>query len=143
MNRNARLYTPMGVAVGTLLGTLAGAAALLWLNYRALGYPHLGNRVAATALAGYLLIVLLASFLPHQLWLGVLFVLLQVVLAHRATELLQGPAIRYHLARGVTAQPLAAAAAVGLFAGLAVMLALMMMIRLFGLGGGEPPPARF
>lgn len=139
MNRDARLYTPTGVALGALLGTLAGAAALLWLNYRALGYPQLANRVAAATLTVYVLIVLVASLLPHELWLGALFVLLQTGLAHQAAERLQGAAIRYYLARGVGAQPLASAAAVGLLAGLAVMLALMMVIRVLGATGADAP----
>ena len=40
------LYSVRSIAVGTLLGSLAGGAAMLWLNYRNLGYPALANRVA-------------------------------------------------------------------------------------------------
>jgi hypothetical protein len=126
-----RLYTPQGVAVGTLLGSLAAGALLLWLNYRALGYHALANKVAAGGALLYLLIIGGAAALPGHAMLGLLLIAVQVGLAYWATWILQGDAIAYHQAQGGAVHSLLRAAGLGLLAGLvvwAVVLALMTLV---------------
>jgi hypothetical protein len=138
MDRDRQLYTPIGVALGTLLGTLAGGVVLLWLNYRALRHPKLANRILVGGLICHLAIVATASMLPGSAWIAVGFVVLQTALAHQVAEALQGDTVRYYCSRGMAAQPLINAAAVGLLAGLAVLLLLVMLIRLLDVAGGSP-----
>lgn len=141
MNRSVRLYTPLGVAVGTLLGSLAAGAVLLWLNYRALGYRQLANKVAAGGLVLYLVIVLTASVLPDSRPLGMALVAAQTLLAYWAARLLQGEAVGYHLARGATAQSNLRAAGVGLLTGAAAVLVLLVVTSLLGLPVVQPTSA--
>jgi hypothetical protein len=141
MNRSRRpaLYTPRGVAVGTLLGSLAAAAVLLWINYRALGHTRLANKVAAAGLLAYLAIITVASLLPNNLPLAVGFIALQTGLAYWAAEALQGTAVRYHLTQGGRAHSLVWAAGVGLLAGLGVVLVLLTVSSVMGVEVFEVP----
>ena len=134
MRSRITLYTPRGVALGTLLGSLAAAAVLLWLNYRALNRPALANKVAAVAFVLYLLVVVVASWLPENLLLAAAFIAAQALLAYWAAETLQGDAIRYHLARGAAAHPLPRTAVVGFLAGLSVVALLIVATTLLGIG---------
>jgi len=134
MSIRVRLYTPRGVALGALLGSVAAAAVLLWLNYRTLGRPGLANKVAVVALALYLLIVLVASLLPENLLLAAAFVAAQAALAYWAAETLQGEVVRYHLARGAAAHSLPRAGAVGFLAGLSAVGLLLAATSLLGIG---------
>lgn len=133
MSRPTALYTPLGIAAGTLLGSLAAGTTLLWLNYRSLGAGTLANKVAAAGLTLYLLVVVGASMLPNGLALGLVFILAQTGLAYWAAEALQGEVVRYHLARGSRAHSTGRAAVVGLLTGLAVTLVLVIVMSLLGL----------
>lgn len=138
MSARPALYTPAGVAVATLLGSLAAGAVLLWLNYRSLGYARLANKVAAGAFALYLAILTLASAVPSNPAVAVGFMALQTGVAYGAARTLQGEAIRYHLARGSPAHSHLRAAGVGMLAGLSAMLLLMVVTALLGLSPTEP-----
>ncbi len=133
-SRAASLYTPVGIAAGTLLGSMAAGAALLWLNYRSLGNPGLANKVGGIGLLLYLVIVIVASMLPGGTLIGVGFLVLQTALAYWAAEALQGDAVRYHLAQGGHAHPAARAALMGLLTGLTAVLVLLIVTQLLGVG---------
>ena len=120
------LYSAGGIAVGTLIGSLAAAAVMLWLNYRALGYPRLANKVAIGSAIVYLIIVSLASLVPATPSAGIGFMALQTGLAYGATRLLQGRAIDYHLAQGGAVYSHLKGAFIGLLTGLALLLLLVL-----------------
>jgi hypothetical protein len=128
-----RLYTPVGIAVGTLFGSLAAGAVLLWLNYRALGYHALANKVAAGSGVLYLIVIGAASALPDHPILGVAFMALQTGLAYWTAWILQGDAIAYHLTQGGAVHSTLRAAGVGVVAGLSVLLLLTAVTGVFGL----------
>jgi hypothetical protein len=128
-----RLYTPQAVAVGTLLGSLAAGAVLLWLNYRALGYHALANKVAAGGVLLYLLIIGGAALMPDHAILGLLLIAIQTGLAYWSTWILQGDAIAYHQAQGGAVHSLLRAAGVGLLAGLVVWAVALVLMTLVGM----------
>jgi len=128
-----RLFSPVGIAVGTLLGSLVAGVALLWFNYRVLGYTSLGNRMAAAGIVLYLMIILAASLLPNTPVISVAIMVGQCLLAWRGSELLQGPAIEYHRSRGGAFHSLALAGLVGLVTGLVAVMILVLVGRVFGL----------
>ena len=136
-----QLYTPQGIAIGTLLGSLAGGAVLLWLNYRAMGYHALARKVAAGGLIVYLLIIVVASALPDHLVLGLVFVALQTGLAYWAAWILQGDAIAYHRAQGGAVHSGLRAAGVGFLAGMAVVGLLLLITTALGIGPVQTPAA--
>jgi hypothetical protein len=131
-----RLYTPVGIAVGTLLGSLAAGALLLWLNYRALGYRALANKVAVGGALLYLLIIGTASALPDHVLLGLVLMALQTGLAYWTAWILQGDAIAYHVGQGGAVHTVLTAAVVGLLSGLAVWVVVMSVMALFGAAPG-------
>jgi hypothetical protein len=136
-----RLYTPHGIAIGTLLGSLAAGAVLLWLNYRALGYNALANKVAIGGGLIYLLVIGAASALPDQAVLGLLLIALQSGLAYWAAWILQGDAIAYHLGQGGSVHSLLRASGVGLLAGLAVWVVVLTITNLLGIAPDFTPAA--
>lgn len=135
MSRSAQLYTPHGIAIGTLLGTLAGGAVLLFLNYRALGYDALARKVVVGGLVGYVLIILVASAaLPDHPALTLLLAALQAGVAYWAAWILQGDAIAYHRAQGGGVHSSLRAAGVGLLAGLVAVPLLLLITLALGIG---------
>lgn len=134
-----RLYTPQGIAIGTLLGSMAAGAVLLWLNYRALGYHALANKVAVGGGFIYLLVIGAASALPDHAVLGLLLIALQTGLAYWAAWILQGDAIAYHLNQGGGVHSLLRAAGVGLLAGLAVWVVVVTITNLLGIAPDSTP----
>jgi len=135
-----RLYTPQAVAVGTLLGSLAAGAVLLWLNYRAMGYHALANKVAGGGALLYLLIIGGAAALPDSAVLGLLLIAIQVGLAYWATWILQGDAIAYHQAQGGAVHSLLGAAGLGLLVGLVVWAVALTLMALLGSSGTVASP---
>lgn len=133
MTGQARLYTPAGVALGTLLGSLAAGALLMWLNYRSLGNRPLARKVAAAGVGAYLLMVALASMLPNSPVLASVLVGLQTFLAYQVAESLQGDAVRWHVAQGGMTHPLAWAGGIGLIAGITVVVLLVLAAGLLGI----------
>jgi hypothetical protein len=113
-----QLFTPAAIALGTLLGSLVAAVVMLWLNYRALGYPALGNRIAAAGALLHLVVITAASALPNDMVLGLALVVGQVAAAYWTARLLMGNAIAYHRSQGHPLHGWAMAAATGLVAGL-------------------------
>jgi hypothetical protein len=134
----APLYSVRGIAVGTLLGSLAAGVVMLWLNYRQLGYPGLANRVAVVALTLYAALVGATSLLPpdEPLW-GVLFIALQTGIAYWAAQTLQGHAIDYHVQQGKPMHSTLRAALVGFVTGMVVIFAMLAINLLLGSVGGR------
>ncbi len=134
-----RLFTPLGIAIGTALGSLIAGVVMLWMNFRTLGYTRLGNQVAAAGTVAYLVIVALASALPGNPVIGMTFVALQCALAYWIAGKLQGRAIDYHRSAGGPFHGVPMSALVGLVAGLAAVLALLLLGRAFDLPIGVRP----
>ncbi len=121
------LYSVGAIAVGTVLGSLAAGAVMLWLNYRNLGYPALANRVAALGGLLYLIIIGIASVLPNDPLLGVAFIALQTGIAYWTATALQAKAIAYHQQQGGAMHSLARGALVGFLAGITVIFAMLLI----------------
>lgn len=134
-----RLFTPLGIAIGTALGSLIAGFVMLWMNFRTLGYSRLGNQVAAAGTVVYLIIVGIASALPGNPLIGIAFVALQCVLAYWITGKLQGRAIDYHRSAGAPFYGVPMSALVGLVTGLAAVMALLLLGRAFDLPIGISP----
>jgi hypothetical protein len=134
-----RLYTPAGIAVGTLFGSLAAGAVLLWLNYRAMGYRALANKIAAASGVVYLIVIGAASALPDHPMLGLVFMGLQTGLAYWTAQFLQGTAVAYHVKQGGAVHSTLRAAGVGLLAGLSVLIVMTVIASLLGLPGPATP----
>jgi hypothetical protein len=134
-----KLFTPAGIALGTLLGSLVAAVVMVWLNYRTLGYPGLGNRIAAAGILLHLAVITAASVLPNHLAIGLALVLGQAAAVYWITQVLMGKAIAYHQEQGRAVHGFALAAATGLVAGLVSASILLAIGRVFdlpiGLGG--------
>lgn len=138
---DVRLHSPEGVALGTLLGNLAGGAVLLWLNYRALGHAHLANRILAAGGVGYFVVVVAASVLPGGWPVTIGFIALQTAVAYWVAESLQGAAVRYHLDRGGRTHPLPWTSGLGFLSGLLAMGLLAVAAALPELASGAAAPA--
>jgi hypothetical protein len=128
-----RLFTPAGIAVGTLLGSLIAAVVMMWMNYRVLGYRTLSNRFLAGGIVVYVLILAGASALPRTTTVGVVVLALQCVMGWWAANTLQGPAIEYHRAHGGAVHGSGVAAMVGFVTFLVSTLILVLAGRAFGL----------
>jgi hypothetical protein len=128
-----RLFTPTGILVGTLLGSLIAAVAMIWFNYRVLGYPALGNRIAAAGLVFYLMVITAASMAPNTPALGIAVMLGQCAIAWWGAKTLQGDAIAYHVARGGGVHGLGMAGLVGLATGIVAVAIMLLLGRVSGL----------
>jgi hypothetical protein len=135
VNPSTPLHTPLGVAMATLLGSVVAGAALLWLNYRALGYAALANRVAVLGVLLYLLVIGAASLLPGHPLLAVLLIAGQAGFAYWITLRLQGAALAYQRDRGVPPHAVAVSAALGLLAGMSVIVVTLALVSLTGGAG--------
>jgi len=128
-----RLFTPAGITVGTALGSLIAGVAMLWFNYRVLGYPSLGNRIAAAGTVFYLMVLVAASMAPNTPTIGAAVMLGQCAIAWWGSRTLQGDAIEYHVARGGGVHGMALSALVGLAVGLVAVSILLLVGRISGL----------
>jgi hypothetical protein len=121
------LYSVRAIAIGTILGSLAAGAVMLWLNYRTLGYPGLANRVAALGGLLYLIIIGIASLLPNDPLVGVVFIALQTGVAYWTATALQGKAIAYHQEQGGVMHSTIRGALVGFLTGISVIFLLLLI----------------
>jgi len=128
-----RLFTPAGITVGTLLGSLIAGVAMLWFNYRVLGYPALANRAAAAGVVFYLMLITAASMAPNTVAIGLTVMLGQCAIAWWGSQALQGAAIEYYRTRGGAVHGLGLAALVGLGTGLIAVTMLLLIGRISGL----------
>ena len=122
---NAKLYSVHGIVIGTFFGSFAAGIVMLYLNYQALGHNNLARRLATWGTAIYLLIVLLSSFVPNSPVFGLLFIVVQALIAYFLADRLQGATIRYHRDRSGAMHSNTRAAGVGLLTGVAIIFALL------------------
>jgi hypothetical protein len=125
--RQPVLYSLQGVVIATILGSLAAAVVILYLNYRSLNSRKLAEKTAIGGTVVYLLLIGTAALLPDAVLLGGLFILIQTAVAYFAASQLQGTAIAYHRERGGAMQSNLRAAGVGLLTALAILFVFVVL----------------
>jgi hypothetical protein len=121
------LYSLHGIVIATVLGSLAAAVVILYLNYRSLNSRALAEKTAIGGIVVYVLLIGIAAFLPDSMMLGGLFIVIQTSLAYFAARALQGNAIAYHRERNGLMHSNFRAAGVGLLTGLAVIFVFLVL----------------
>lgn len=121
------LYSLQGIIIATILGSLAAAVVILYLNYRSLNSRSLAEKTAVGGIVLYLLLIGFAAFLPDSLLLGGLFIVIQTSVAYLAAKQLQGTAITYHRERGGAMHSNFRAAGVGLLTGVAIIFVFLLL----------------
>ena len=121
------LYSLQGIIVATILGSLAAAVVILYLNYRSLNAQSLAQKAAVGGIIFYLLLIGVAALLPDSMLLSGVFIVVQTAVAYLAAHRLQGTAIAYHRQRGGTMYSNFRAAGVGLLTGIAIICALVIL----------------
>lgn len=132
------LYSIQGIVVGTFLGSLAAAVVMLYLNYRALGRDHLARTVSLWGAGLFVLVMVVASFVPFNLAFGLLFAIGQSAIAFFLADRLQGDAIRYHRENAGPVHSTLRGAAVGFLTGMVIFfISLNIAAIMLGLSGSE------
>ena len=90
------LYSLQGIIVATILGSLAAAVVILYLNYRSLNAQSLAQKTAVGGIIFYLLLIGVAALLPDSMLLSGVFIVVQTAVAYMVAHRLQGTAIAYH-----------------------------------------------
>jgi hypothetical protein len=121
------LYSLQGIVVATVLGSLAAAVVILYLNYRSLNSQSLAEKTAIGGIVVYLLLIGIAAFLPDSMLLGGVFIVIQTSLAYFAASALQGSAITYHRERNGAMHSNLRAAGVGLLTGVAIVIVFLVL----------------
>jgi len=135
------LYSVRGIVIGTIVGTLPAGIVMMFLNYRALGRNNLAKTITAWGTAVFIMIMVIASFIPPSdtvglfLSYGLLFTVIQAVIAYFLADRLQGAAIRYHQENSGAMYSSPRAAAVGFLTGFILMF---VMINVMAILGGAP-----
>jgi len=132
-SRQTPLYSLHGIVVATVLGSLAAAVVILYLNYRNLGSPALAQKTAVGGFFAYLLLIGIAALLPDSMLIGGVFIVIQTSIAYFAANQLQGNAINYHREQGRAMYSSFRAAGVGLLTGLAILFVFVLVGTLFGM----------
>lgn len=138
--RRAPLYSLQGVVIATVLGSLAAAVVILFLNYLSLNSPALARKAAIGGSVVYLALIGIAALLPDSMWLGGLFILVQTSLAYFAASRLQGSAIAYHRSQGWAMHSNLRAAGVGILTGLTILLVFLLLGTLFAVATADTGP---
>jgi hypothetical protein len=128
-----RLFSPLGVAVAAALGSFIAGVALVWYNYRVLGYPKLAWRTAIAGGIFYAMVMVAAAMAPNTPIVGVAVLIGQSLVAAAATRALQGSAIEWHVAHGGAMHGTGMAGLVGLGVGIGAALLLILVGNIFGL----------
>jgi hypothetical protein len=121
------LYSVQGIVVATVLGSLAAAVVILYLNYRSLNSQRLAEKTALGGALVYLLLIGTAAFLPDVVLLGGLFIVIQTAVAYFAASRLQGGAIAYHREHGGALHSNLRAAGVGLLTALGILFLFIVL----------------
>jgi ABC-type Na+ efflux pump permease subunit len=121
------------VAVAAALGSFIAGVALVWYNYRVLGYPKLAWRTAIAGGIFYAMVMVAAAMAPNTPIVGVAVLIGQSLVAAAATRALQGSAIEWHVAHGGAMHGTGMAGLVGLGVGIGAALLLILVGNLFGL----------
>ena len=127
-----RLFSPLGVAVAAALGSFIAGVALVWYNYRVLGYPKLAWRTAIAGGIFYAMVMVAAAMAPNTPIVGVAVLIGQSLVAAAATRALQGSAIEWHVAHGGAMHGTGMAGLVGLGVGIGAALLLILVGNIFG-----------
>ena len=127
------LFSPLGVAVAAALGSFIAGVALVWYNYRVLGYPKLAWRTAIAGGIFYAMVMVAAAMAPNTPIVGVAVLIGQSLVAAAATRALQGSAIEWHVAHGGAMHGTGMAGLVGLGVGIGAALLLILVGNIFGL----------
>jgi hypothetical protein len=136
-----RLFSPVGVAVAAALGSFVAGVALVWYNYRVLGYRELAMRVGIAGCVFYIMLMVAASMAPNTPVIGVTVLIGQTLLAGWAAKALQGAAIDWHVKRGGALHGSGMAGLVGLGIGIFAAVLLILVGQVFDLPIGLPAPA--
>ena len=132
------LYSLHGIVFATILGSLAAAVVILYLNYRSLGRRSLAEKTAAAGITLYLLLIGIAALLPDSPLLGALFIVIQTLVAYFAAKQLQGGALAYHRETGGAMHSNFRAASVGLLTGVAIIFVFLLLSALFTVATTSP-----
>jgi len=120
------LYSARSVVLATFLGSLLAGGVLLAVNYRRLGRPGAALRAIIGALFGEAALLALALALPADLHIpNIAFTVAQMFLMSYLAKLLQGEALRTHVASGGPVASGWAAAGIGLLFGGALLGGLL------------------
>jgi hypothetical protein len=138
--RGPRLFTPIGVAVAAALGSFVAGVALVWYNYRVLGYRDLAMRVGIVGCVFYIMLMVAASMAPNTPVIGIAVLIGQTLLAGWAAKALQGAAIDWHVKRGGGLHGSGMAGLVGLGIGIFAAVLLIVVGKVFNLPIGLPAP---
>jgi hypothetical protein len=133
------LYSLHGIVIATILGSLAAAVVLMFLNYRSLNSPALARKTALGGSVAYLVLIGLAALLPDSMLIGGLFIVVQTLLAFFAAQQLQGKAIAYHREQGGAIHSNWRAAGVAMLTGLGILFVFLIFGTLLGLAAGGLP----
>lgn len=136
-SREPILYSLGGIVVATVLGSLAAAVVILYLNYRSLNSGSLAQKTAIGGIVIYLVLIGIAAFLPDSMVLGGLFIVIQTSIAYFAASQLQGRAIAYHREQGGVMYSNLRAAGVGLLTGLAMIFVFVLLGTLVAVATGS------
>jgi hypothetical protein len=128
------LYSLQAIVVATILGSLAAAVVILYLNYRSLNSQSLAEKTAIGGIVVYVLLIGIAAFLPDSMLLGGVFVVIQTSLAYFAASALQGSAIAYHRERNGAMHSNLRAAGVGVLTGIAIFIVFLVLGTLLAIG---------
>jgi hypothetical protein len=127
------------VGVAAALGSFIAGVALVWYNYRVLGYPQLAWRTAIAGGIFYAMVMMAAAMAPNTPAVGIAVLIGQSLVAAAATRALQGTAIDWHVAHGGAMHGTGMAGLVGLGVGIGAALLLILVGNVFGLPIGLVP----
>ena len=130
------MYSIVGIVIGTFIGSLAAGIVMMYLNYRSLGRDNLAKMIAIWGSAIFVVVTVVASFVPFNLAYGLLFAILQSAIAFFLADRLQGDAIRYHRDNAGAMHSELRATGVGFLTGMVLaFISLNIAAILVGLSG--------
>ena len=124
------LYSLDGIVIGTVLGSFIAGVFMVVANYVTLGSQTLAKRSAIGGLAIYVLIILVANFLPGTLVFALIVMFAQAGLAFFLATQLQGPVLRYQKAQGHRFHGLARSAFAGVLVAFTIFAALVTVLAI-------------
>lgn len=139
--RDGSLYSVQGVVIASVLGSLAAAVIMLYLNYRTMGNVVLAQRWALWGAAIYVVLMLIATLLPNSTNLALAYTVLQAIVAYFLASQLQGAAIAYHTSQGGSLHSNLRAAGVGFLTGVLLLFLLLFSATLWTVFTGGAAPA--
>ncbi len=139
--RDGSLYSVQGVVIASVLGSLAAAVIMLYLNYRTMGNVVLAQRWALWGAVIYVVLMLIATLLPNTTNLALAYTVLQAIVAYFLASQLQGAAIAYHTSQGGSLHSNLRAAGVGFLTGVLLLFLLLFSATMWTVFTGGAAPA--